>query len=77
MVQKNKKDQTRLSMLVNEVAKATAYIWTSESEGIAKDFMFQRTASPALLPRVKKSRFNAVQKHIEPILNGFGIKTYA
>jgi CubicO group peptidase (beta-lactamase class C family) len=42
----NKKDQTRLNMLIDEVAKATAYIWSSESEGIAKDYTFQRTASP-------------------------------
>ena len=43
----NKKDQTRLNMLIGEVAKATPYIWTSEIEGIAKDYTFQRTASPA------------------------------
>lgn len=43
----NNKEQTRLRMLVNEVAKATAFIWTSESKGIAQDCMFKRTASPA------------------------------
>jgi hypothetical protein len=33
--------------MVNRVAGAKAYIWTSENEGIAKDGVFKRTASPA------------------------------
>jgi CubicO group peptidase (beta-lactamase class C family) len=43
----NIKEQTRLSILENEVAKATAFVWTSEHEGIAKDCIFQRLASPS------------------------------
>ncbi len=43
----NKKEQIRLNMLVNQVAKSNTYIWSSESEGIAKNYTFQRTALPA------------------------------
>jgi hypothetical protein len=43
----NTEEQVRLDALVNRVAKAKAYTWTSENEGIAKDGVFKRTASPA------------------------------
>ena len=40
-------EQARLDALVNSVAKAIEFTWTSENEGIAKDGVFKRTASPA------------------------------
>jgi CubicO group peptidase (beta-lactamase class C family) len=40
-------EQARLDKLVNSVAKATGFTWTSENEGIAKDGVFKRTALPA------------------------------
>ena len=40
-------EQARLDALVNSVAKAIGFTWTSENEGIAKDGVFKRTASPA------------------------------
>jgi hypothetical protein len=43
----NTDEQARLDALVNLVAKAKAYTWASENEGIAKDGVFKRTASPA------------------------------
>ena len=43
----NAAEQARLHALANRVAKAEAYTWTSENEGIAKDGVFKRTASPA------------------------------
>lgn len=43
----NKNGVVRLNKLVNKAAKPFDYIWTSESEGIAKDHIFMRTASPA------------------------------
>jgi CubicO group peptidase (beta-lactamase class C family) len=43
----NTEGQARLDALVNRVAEAKAYTWTSENEGIAKDGVFKRTASPA------------------------------
>ena len=43
----NTEEQARLDALVNSVARATAYTWTSEKEGMAKDGVFKRTASPA------------------------------
>jgi CubicO group peptidase (beta-lactamase class C family) len=42
----NGKEQVRLDALVNSVAKAIGFTWTSENEGIAKDGVFKRTASP-------------------------------
>ena len=39
--------QARLDALVNSAARAIAYTWTSEKEGMAKDGVFKRTASPA------------------------------
>lgn len=41
------KQQARLDTLVNSVTKATPFIWTSEKEGVAKNGVFKRTASPA------------------------------
>jgi hypothetical protein len=43
----NRKGTARLSQLTNDVAEAFAYIWTTESEGIAEDYIFTRSASPA------------------------------
>ncbi len=45
----NTEEQARLDALVNSVAKAppTGFTWTSENEGMAKDGVFKRTASPA------------------------------
>jgi CubicO group peptidase (beta-lactamase class C family) len=48
----NTEEQARLNTLVKSVAvksvaRATPYIWTSEKEGMAKDGVFKRTASPA------------------------------
>ncbi|UCE54304.1 MAG: serine hydrolase [Desulfobacterales bacterium] len=43
----NTEEQARLDALVKSVARATPYIWTSEKEGMAKDGVFKRTASPA------------------------------
>jgi CubicO group peptidase (beta-lactamase class C family) len=43
----NGKEQARLDALVNSVAKGIGYTWTSENEGMAKDGLFKRTASPA------------------------------
>jgi CubicO group peptidase (beta-lactamase class C family) len=43
----NTEEQARLDALVNSVAKAIGFTWTSEKEGIAKDGVFRRTASPA------------------------------
>ncbi len=43
----NPQEQTRLDALVNNVAKAIGFTWTSENEGMAKDGVFKRTASPA------------------------------
>ena len=45
----NEKEQARLDALVNSVIKAppTGFTWTSENEGMAKDGVFKRTASPA------------------------------
>jgi CubicO group peptidase (beta-lactamase class C family) len=43
----NTEEQARLDALVNRVARAKAYTWASENEGIAKDGVFKRTASPA------------------------------
>lgn len=42
----NKEEQVRLDELVNSVAKAEAFTWTSEKEGMAKNGVFKRTASP-------------------------------
>jgi len=39
--------QARLDALVNSAAKAIGFTWTSENEGMAKDGVFKRTASPA------------------------------
>ena len=43
----NAEEQARLDSLVNSVAKAIEFTWTSENEGMAKDGVFMRTASPA------------------------------
>ncbi len=45
----NTDEQARLDALVNSVAKAppTGFTWTSENEGMAKEGVFKRTASPA------------------------------
>jgi len=43
----NTQGQTRLDALVKSAARAVGFIWTSEDEGIAKDGVFTRTASPA------------------------------
>ena len=43
----NTKEQARLDDLINSAAKAIEFIWTSENEGMAKDGVFKRTASPA------------------------------
>jgi hypothetical protein len=43
----NGKEQARLDAFVNSVAKAIGFTWTSEIEGMAKDGVFKRTASPA------------------------------
>jgi CubicO group peptidase (beta-lactamase class C family) len=43
----NTEEQARLDALVNSVVKAIGYTWTSENEGMAKDGVFKRTASPA------------------------------
>ncbi len=45
----NTDEQARLDALANSVAKAppTGFIWTSENEGMAKEGVFKRTASPA------------------------------
>ena len=45
----NTDEQARLNTLVNSVAKApqTGFTWTSENEGMAKEGVFKRTASPA------------------------------
>lgn len=43
----NTEEQARLDELVKSVARATPYIWTSGKEGMAKDGVFKRTASPA------------------------------
>lgn len=40
-------NQARLATLVNSVAKSIEFIWASEKEGMAKDGVFKRTASPA------------------------------
>lgn len=40
-------EQARLDALVNSVAKAIGFTWASENEGMAKDGVFKRTASPA------------------------------
>ncbi len=40
-------EQARLDALVNNVARAIGFTWTSEIEGMAKDGVFKRTASPA------------------------------
>jgi hypothetical protein len=42
----NTEEQARLDALVNRIATAKAYTWTSENEGIAKDGVFKRAASP-------------------------------
>ncbi len=45
----NAKDQARLAQLVDKAAQETkeGAIWISEAEGVAKDGVFTRTASPA------------------------------
>ncbi len=43
----NTEEQARLVALSNSVAKAIGFTWTSEKEGMAKDGVFMRTASPA------------------------------
>lgn len=43
----NTEEQARLDALANSVAKAIGFTWTSEKEGMAKDGVFIRTASPA------------------------------
>ena len=43
----DKKEQARLDELVNDAARAVAFIWTSEDEGVARDGVFTRTAPPA------------------------------
>jgi CubicO group peptidase (beta-lactamase class C family) len=43
----NPDENARFNVLVNDAAKAKAYIWTSENEGIAKNGVFERTALPA------------------------------
>jgi hypothetical protein len=43
----NIEEQARLHAFVNGVARAKAYTWGSENEGIAKGGVFKRAASPA------------------------------
>ena len=43
----NTAEQARLDAVVKSVAKAVGFTWTSEKEGMAKDGVFERTASPA------------------------------
>jgi CubicO group peptidase (beta-lactamase class C family) len=43
----DEKEQEQLEALVKSVAKVIGYTWTSENEGMAKDGVFKRTASPA------------------------------
>ena len=45
----NVEEQARMGALINSVAKAplNGFIWISENEGMAKDGVFKRTASPA------------------------------
>jgi CubicO group peptidase (beta-lactamase class C family) len=43
----NTTEQARLDAIVKSVAKARGFTWISEKEGIAKDGVFKRTASPA------------------------------
>ena len=40
-------EQARLDAIVKSVGKTIAFTWTSEKEGMAKDGVFRRTASPA------------------------------
>ena len=43
----NTAEQARLDTIVKSAAKAIGFTWTSEKEGMAKDGVFERTASPA------------------------------
>jgi CubicO group peptidase (beta-lactamase class C family) len=43
----NTTEQARLDVIVKSVAKERGFTWISEKEGIAKDGVFKRTASPA------------------------------
>jgi len=43
----NTAEQARLGAILKSVAKAIGFTWTSEKEGMAKDGVFKRTASPA------------------------------
>ena len=40
-------EQARLDSIVKSVAKSIGFTWISEKEGVAKDGVFKRTASPA------------------------------
>ena len=43
----NTEKQARLDAMVKNVAKSIGFTWASEKEGMAKDGVFKRTASPA------------------------------
>ena len=43
----DKQAKARLDELVNRASRTVEFIWTSEDEGIARDGVFRRTASPA------------------------------
>jgi CubicO group peptidase (beta-lactamase class C family) len=43
----NPQEQARLDEFANNAAGAVGFIWTSEDEGVARDGVFTRTASPA------------------------------
>lgn len=43
----NTEEQARLDAVLNSVSMPIEYTWTSEKEGVAKNGLFKRTASPA------------------------------